>query len=257
MLFNLSLFIFEFDLLFVRSKGKKGKMVYTIIASLQGLAGPQTKVFYDVTDTLDHVNHEIAFGLCIKVDKTFLLCGIDGNLIETVEQMTKLKRVYLIVTKQVILDLPDEVAAVVKRRTLYMRPFFVYYIICFMTELLFLVNSYVFFDDDHPLYRKCMWTLVICSLGMGATVGCCINWFVTDRCTPNQAVGISAVIATIILSICNYLFFRLGQYFDYWGARKYPWYFHIKYPLIVLMGIGAGKLMYSKKGFRMLTKWGL
>lgn len=232
-------------------------MSATITASFAGLPGPSVQLNYDENIKMEQLSLLVAGSLGVVSERPFILEDKSGNPIDHIRQLRTLSDVYLVVDKEIILINPDTTAQIVKRRTLYLRPFILYTFMSGATELLLLTISIVFFSGFYDIHIKFIWTMVFCTIGMGSTMGSLTNFFITDRYTGSKAIWTSAILSSLVLSACNGLCYILATHFDYFGAVSHPWYFHLRYPLIFLAGYENGKLLYTEAGFKKLTRLGI
>lgn len=73
---------------------------------------------------------------------------------------------FLVVSKEIILLTPDKAAHVIKRRTLYLRPFIFFFISCAAAELLFFSISLLpFMSGTRDLHIKLIWSMFFCTFG--------------------------------------------------------------------------------------------
>ncbi|RTE70308.1 hypothetical protein BHE90_015294 [Fusarium euwallaceae] len=144
-----------------------------------------------------------------------------------------------------------------KRRAVYIRPFFIFWLTSFVAEL-FLLGIGVFvmsgFDD---LIYKVLWTLVFCPLGMGGAMGGIVNCFIVDHYYGKKACHFTALITVLVLGSCNYLCYNLDHYFGWFGSSGNPMYFHLRYPIIWVIGYYDAKLLFTDEGQAKLASWGV
>ncbi|KAI8067041.1 hypothetical protein BC940DRAFT_239470 [Gongronella butleri] len=145
-----------------------------------------------------------------------------------------------------------------KRRRLYLRPFFLYTINSYLAEALFLVVSIIFFSGWRDIFYKFVWTMILCPIGMGSTMGCLTNFFLTDKFYGREGVIFSVILHFLVMGTCNWLCFNLDHHYEYFGSVSTPMWFHARYPFIFLAGIPAAKKLFTDEGQKELAStWGI
>jgi hypothetical protein len=144
-----------------------------------------------------------------------------------------------------------------RRRIVYIRPFILFYINSLFAELLFLTVAILVMSGTRDLFYKFVWTLVICPLGMGAVMGSLINSFIIDYHYGNKAAHFTGILSILVLGGCNYLCYALDYHFGYFGAEAHPLWFHLRYPIIWIVGYSNGRLLFTDAGQASLAKIGL
>lgn len=108
------------------------------------------------------------------------------------------------------------------------------------------------------ILHKFLWTVIFCGLGMGATLGALISWWVEGKFWGMSAILVCSAISFIILGLfCNFLCFQLDMHFGYFGAEKTPLLFMANGMIMSATG-GAliGWLNFSYRGIKLLEKFG-
>ena len=131
-----------------------------------------------------------------------------------------------------------------------------------MTELgeIFLLILYgLILFPDGSLIHKVLWTLVFCGIGMGATLGAFISFFVVDRFNGTKAIFITTLLSLTILGVaCNLLCLSLDHHFQYFGGTSDPYLFFSGGVLgSVIGGIAVGAILFTPKGNEYLEKIGI
>lgn len=144
-----------------------------------------------------------------------------------------------------------------KRRSLYIRPFVLFWASSMLAEILFLVVAVLFFSGWRDIVYKMIWTLILCPLGMGGAMAGITTYFLVDHYYGQKAVWFTALLSLLVFGSCNYLCFALDHYFDYFGASSHPLWFHLRYPAIFMSGWSSGKLLFTDEGQKTLVNLGL
>lgn len=160
-------------------------------------------------------------------------------------------------TYQVIITTEDQKPLASKRRTIYLRPFLLFYLNSLVAELIFLAVGTLIMSGTRDLFYKTMWTLVFCPLGMGGAMGGVINHLLVDHYYGKKAAHFTGLLSLLILGNCNYLCYNLDRSFGWFGAVEHPVWFHWRYPMIWAVGYGNGLLMFTDWGQERLAAWGL
>lgn len=92
---------------------------------------------------------------------------------------------------------------------------------------------------------------------MAGAMASLVNCFITDKFYGSQAVRFVAILSLLVFGACNDLCWQLDHYFDYFGGKDYPWYFHGRYPLIFLGGWESGKMLFTDDGQKRLARFGI
>ncbi|KAF7593406.1 hypothetical protein BBP40_011508 [Aspergillus hancockii] len=158
---------------------------------------------------------------------------------------------------QVLITSESDKAAAAKRRTLYLRPFILFYLNSLFAEVIFLAVGILVMTGTRDLFYKVTWTLVFCPLGMGGAMGGIISYFIVDQMYGRKAVQFTAWLSLLMLGNCNYLCYNLDRQFGWFGAEQHPWWFHWRYPMIYAVGYVNGWFMFTDKGQRRLAALGL
>ncbi|CAO3674576.1 hypothetical protein CU097_003912 [Rhizopus azygosporus] len=148
----------------------------------------------------------------------------------------------------------EDIESVKRRRFWYIAPFVVYTIASFQAELLFLIISIIFFSGFKDIITRFIWTMVLCTLGMGSVMGSLTTFFIIDKYEGKEAIVFTTILNFIVFGSCNLLCMKLDHIFDYWGSIQHPWYFNIRYPLILVVGYLHGKLLFGEGGRKELSK---
>jgi hypothetical protein len=120
-----------------------------------------------------------------------------------------------------------------------------------------LLVSIVAFSGFRGILYKSLWTLFFCPLGMGGAMGGLVNCFITDKYYGSQAVTFVALLSLLVLGSCNDLCYKLDHYFEYFGSVQHLWWFHFRYPFILLGGVSNGRLLFTDDGQRKLASIGV
>ncbi|KAI8078883.1 uncharacterized protein BX664DRAFT_369286 [Halteromyces radiatus] len=155
---------------------------------------------------------------------------------------------------------PTEVSKeeAIKRRQIYLRPFLLYTFNSYLAELLFLVVAIVFFSGLEEIWKKLAWTMILCPIGMGGTMGSLTIFFLTDRYYGREAVIFSTILHFLVMGTCNFLCWNLDRHLGQWfGSASHPLWFHLRYPFIFLLGIPAAQKLFTDEGQKELAKWGI
>lgn len=144
-----------------------------------------------------------------------------------------------------------------KRRAIYLRPFFLFYLSSLIFEATMLLISIALFSGLRDLFPRFMWTVFFCPLGMGGAMGGLVNAFIVDRHYGSRAVHFCAVMSLFVLGTCNDLCYNLDLVFGWFGSREHFWWWHGRYPMIYAVGYGTGKLLFTDRGQEVLAAWGV
>lgn len=123
--------------------------------------------------------------------------------------------------------------------------------------VIFLIWGLWLYPEGNVLH-KFLWTVVFCGLGMGATAGALISWWVEGKYWGKSAIWACSVISFTVLGLfCNFLCFKLDMHFNYFGAAVTPGLFIINGMIMSALG-GAliGWLNFSYRGIKLLEKYG-
>ncbi|OEK03061.1 hypothetical protein BFP97_16715 [Roseivirga sp. 4D4] len=117
----------------------------------------------------------------------------------------------------------------------------------------------VWLYPEGNILHKFLWTVVFCGLGMGATTGVLISWWVEGKYWGRSAIFACALISFVILGLfCNFVCFSLDMHFNYFGAAATPGLFIINGMFMsALGGLLIGWLNFSYRGIKLLEKYGL
>jgi hypothetical protein len=160
-------------------------------------------------------------------------------------------------TFQPIITGVDDIKSAQKRRSIYLRPFLLFWLNSLIAEIIFLAVGVFIMTGTRDLFYKVMWTLVFCPLGMGGAMGGLINCFIVDHYYGKKAAHFTGILALLILSTCNYLCYNLDRHFGWFGAAEHPMWFHWRYPMIWAVGYWNGVLLFTDKGQEKLARLGL
>ena len=160
-------------------------------------------------------------------------------------------------TYQVLITTEEDKIHAEKRRTLYLRPFLLFWINSFIFEVTMLIVSIFAFSGLRDMFPKLMWTIFFCPLGMAGAMGGLINAFCVDRLYGTRAVQFCAILSVLVLGACNMLCYNLDLVFGFFGAADHFWWWQCRYPLIYINGYINGKLFFTGKGQETLAKWGV
>ena len=156
-------------------------------------------------------------------------------------------------TYQVLIASEQDEKTARKRRTIYLRPFLLFYLNSQIAEIVFLAVGILVMTGTRDLLYKVLWTLIFCPLGMGGL----INVFIVDYHYGKKAAHFTGLLALLILSLCNYLCYSLDRHFGWFGATEHPMWFHWRYPMIWAVGYVNGLLLFTDEGQERLAKMGL
>lgn len=160
-------------------------------------------------------------------------------------------------TYQILITSDEDKAHAAKRRTLYLRPFLLFWLNSFIFEVTILIFSIFAFSGFRDMFPRLMWTIVFCPLGMGGAMGGLINAFFVDVLYGDKAVQFCAILSVLVLGSCNLLCYNLDLVFGWFGAADHFWWWHWRYLLIYVVGYGNGKLLFTDKGQEKLAGWGV
>ncbi|KAF9870201.1 hypothetical protein CkaCkLH20_12287 [Colletotrichum karsti] len=160
-------------------------------------------------------------------------------------------------TYQPIITSDEDKPSAFKRRAIYLRPFFLFWLNSLIFEVVMLIVSILVFSGWRDMFQKFMWTIVFCPLGMGGAMGGLINAFVVDRMYGARAVHLVAILSVLVLGACNDLCYNLDLTFGWFGARDHFWWWHWRYLLVWFVGYTNGKLMFTDEGQEKLATWGV
>ncbi|KAI5926221.1 hypothetical protein F4810DRAFT_656009 [Camillea tinctor] len=160
-------------------------------------------------------------------------------------------------TYQVIIASEDDKAHAEKRRTLYLRPFFLFWLGSFIFEVSVMIFSILAFSGLRDLFPRLAWTLFFCPLGMGGAMGGLINVFIVDTIYGARAVHFCAILSVLVLGACNILCYNLDLVFGWFGAVDHFWWWHWRYLLIYVVGWMNGKLLFTNEGQEKLAAMGI
>ncbi|KAJ6078801.1 hypothetical protein N7467_008554 [Penicillium canescens] len=144
-----------------------------------------------------------------------------------------------------------------KRRSVYLRPFLLFWLNSLFAEVIFLAVGVFIMTGTRALFYKVMWTLLFCLLGMDGAMGGLINLFIVDHYYGKKAAHFMDILSLLILSTCNYLCYNLDRHFGWFGAAEHPMWFHWRYPMIWAVGYYNGLLLSTDKRKERLDKLGL
>ncbi|KAH9991329.1 hypothetical protein F4779DRAFT_609654 [Xylariaceae sp. FL0662B] len=116
-------------------------------------------------------------------------------------------------TYQVLITSLDDKVNAEKRRTLYPRPFFLFWLGSFIFEVTILIISVFAFCGFRDFSSIFMWTIFFCPLGMGGAMGGLINAFFVDTLYGAKAVQFCAILSVLVLGSCNILCYNLDLVF--------------------------------------------
>ncbi|KAI0597456.1 hypothetical protein F4775DRAFT_560295 [Biscogniauxia sp. FL1348] len=160
-------------------------------------------------------------------------------------------------TYQVLITNEADKASAAKRRTLYLRPFLLFWLGSLAFEVGVLIISIYAFSGLRDLVPRLAWTLVFCPLGMGGAMGGLVDAFVVDRAYGGRAAHLCALLSVLVLGACNALCYHLDLVFGWFGAADSFWWWHARYPLIYAAGWANGMLLFTDAGQQKLAAWGL
>ncbi|KAF4466979.1 metallo-beta-lactamase domain [Fusarium albosuccineum] len=158
---------------------------------------------------------------------------------------------------QVLITSDDTKAEAAKRRKLYIRPFFLFWLNSFIFEVTMLIISIVVFSGFRDMFPRLMWTIFFCPLGMGGAMGGLVNAFIVDKHYGSRAVHFCAIMSLLVPGACNDLCYNLDLVFGWFGSHDHFWWWHGRYPLIYGVGYMTGKLLFTDKGQEKLAGWGV
>ncbi|KAM5347367.1 hypothetical protein ACJ41O_010372 [Fusarium nematophilum] len=144
-----------------------------------------------------------------------------------------------------------------KRRALYIRPFFLFWLSSFIFEATMLIISIVVFSGFRDMFPRFMWTIFFCPLGMGGAMGSLINAFIVDKHYGSRAAHFCAIMSLLVLGACNDLCYNLDLVFGWFGSHDHYWWWHGRYPFIYVVGYMNGKLLFTDGGQERLASWGV
>ncbi|KAI1255406.1 hypothetical protein MGN70_003472 [Eutypa lata] len=160
-------------------------------------------------------------------------------------------------TYQVLITNENDKINAEKRRTLYLRPFFLFWLGSFIFEVSVFIISIFAFSGFRDMFPRFMWTIFFCPLGMGGAMGGLINAFLVDRIYGTRAVHFCAILSVLVLGACNILCYNLDLVFGWFGAADHFWWWHWRYVLVYFVGWGNGRLLFTDKGQETLAGWGV
>ncbi|GAW13381.1 hypothetical protein EKO27_g9216 [Xylaria grammica] len=160
-------------------------------------------------------------------------------------------------TFQTITTSAEEKQLAEKRRHVYLRPFFLFWLNCFIFEATMLAVSIFFFAGFRDLFPRFMWTIFFCPLGMGGAMGGLVNHFVVDKHYGSKAAHFLGILSVLVLGACNILCYNLDLVFGWFGAANHYWWWHWRYIMMYGMGWVNGKLMFTDEGQERLAAWGI
>ncbi|KAL6870125.1 hypothetical protein ACO1O0_001460 [Amphichorda felina] len=160
-------------------------------------------------------------------------------------------------TFQVLIASEDDKINAQKRRTLYLRPFLLFWLNSFIFEAIMLIVGITVFSGFRDMLPKLMWTMFFCPLGMGGAMGSLINAFCVDRIYGARAVQFCAILSVLVLGSCNLLCYNLDLVFGWFGAEDHFWWWHWRYVMIYGVGYLNGKLLFTDRGQGMMASWGV
>ena len=141
----------------------------------------------------------------------------------------------------------------------YKRPLIVSIILSILGETAIFVIWGLLLYPEGSWLSKFFWTIIICGIGMGSTIGAAIVLFVVDRFQ-----GLGAIIATTILSVfilgigCDFVCYELDKHFQYFGATENPTLFLANgVGMSLIGGLITGVLLFTENGNRLLSKLGV
>jgi hypothetical protein len=105
-----------------------------------------------------------------------------------------------------------------KRRSIYLRPFVLFWLNSLFAEVTFLAVGVFIMTGTRALFYKVMWTLLFCPLGMGGAMGGLINLFIVDHYYGKKAAHFTGILSLLILSTCNYLSLNSGCWWEKGGG---------------------------------------
>ncbi|RMJ20058.1 hypothetical protein CDV36_000223 [Fusarium kuroshium] len=158
---------------------------------------------------------------------------------------------------QVLITSEETKEVAKKRRTLYIRPFFLFWLNSFIFEVTMLIISIFVFSGFKDMFPRLMWTIFFCPLGMGGAMGGLVNAFIVDKHYGSKAVQFCAIMSLLVLGACNDLCYNLDLVFGWFGAHEHFWWWHGRYPMIYGVGFMTGKLLFTDKGQEKLAAWGV
>lgn len=158
---------------------------------------------------------------------------------------------------QVLITGEQDIKTAEKRRSVYLRPFLLFWLNSLFAEVIFLAVGVFIMTGTQDLFYKVMWTLVFCPLGMGGAMGGLINIFIVDHYYGKKAAHFTGILSLLLLSTCNYLCYSLDRHFGWFGAAEHPMWFHWRYPMIWAVGYYNGLLLFTDKGQERLASLGL
>lgn len=111
---------------------------------------------------------------------------------------------------------------------------------------------------EGDILQKFLWSIVFCGVGMGATVGVVVSWWVEGKFWGKPAIVACGLISFVILGLfCNFLCSQFDMHFNYFGSALTPNLFIINGMVMSIFG-GAllGWLNFSYRGIKLLEKFG-
>ena len=144
-------------------------------------------------------------------------------------------------------------------RKLYIRPLIISLFFAVLGELvLFVLYGMILFPQGNMMY-KVLWTIGFCGVGMGATLGACINLVIIGRYEGTKAFLLAILLSFLIMGVaCDLLCLNLDLHFNYFGAQTNPLLFSAGGVLGSLIGgAGIGGLLFFETGRSILVRIGL
>ena len=127
-------------------------------------------------------------------------------------------------------------------------------------ELTILLVWGIFLYPAGDLATKFLWTVVVCGLGMGSTIGALLVLLVVGRLWGAAAIAASTVLSTLVLGVgCNLLCFQLDTHFfhSFGGAENSGLFLWNGVFMAAVGGAITGWLVFTDSGARILTRFGV
>ena len=145
------------------------------------------------------------------------------------------------------------------KRKDFVRPIIVATIFTWLAELILLLYYGIYLSEEGELLNKIIWTLGFCGLGMGLALGSIINLIVVGKNNVKTKIFYTIVLSTLVLGVaCNALCMELDKHFKYFGGAENVYlHFLPSFFAAIIGGWFLGWLLFTPKGDKLLTKFGL
>jgi len=145
-------------------------------------------------------------------------------------------------------------------RQLYLRPLAVSLLGLTTAQLVFFVVWGVILFPGGSLLVKLTWMLLVCGIGMGATLGVAIDLIISGRWDGLRAILATMALTVVLLGVgCNLLCFTLDRHvlhmFSAAGAAR--GFLVGGFTTSAMGGLAIGTLLYTETGRRILRAVGL